>query len=136
MKLFSFVFFILVLTFFIGFNLENRCDISLIFYTFQDVPIFMSLLLAFSLGILAVIPYLFGSRKKPAVKKAESPVVRGRSTPIKGGTVATADDSEYDRSPRYGPTAAQTVSSKKPEPPAKRGIGAFFGFGSHKKAGS
>lgn len=54
---------LLAATFFIGFNLDNRCDISWVFGTFRDVPIFVSLLFAFTAGVIAAIPFKFRSRK-------------------------------------------------------------------------
>lgn len=73
--LFKLIFFLLCLVialFFIGFNLENRCDVSIIFHTFKDVPVVLSLLAAYVVGAFSVIPFLFGRRKKkspPAVKE-------------------------------------------------------------------
>ena len=64
------VFFLLALilaALFIGFNLDNRCDVSLIFHVFRDVPVFVSLLFAYVAGALGVLPFLFGflrSRRK------------------------------------------------------------------------
>jgi uncharacterized integral membrane protein len=61
-KLVSFLTTLVLAAFFIGFNLENRCDVSLVFYVFKDVPIFVSLLFAFVAGSLAVIPFIVGSK--------------------------------------------------------------------------
>ena len=65
-KLVYFIIVMLMLVLFMGFNLSNRCDISVIFYVFKDVPIFLSMLFAF---LLAVLPFLISSRHK--MKKAE-----------------------------------------------------------------
>jgi len=54
---------------FMGANLNNRCDISLVIRVFKDVPIFLSMTLSFLLGNIAMFPFLIGSRNK--VKKAE-----------------------------------------------------------------
>jgi len=64
-KLVSFLFLLILATLFIGFNLENRCDVSFIFYTFKDVPIFVSLLFSYAVGALTVIPFFWahGIRK-------------------------------------------------------------------------
>ena len=63
-KLIGFLLLLIVAIFFIGFNLDNRCDVSVLFHTFKDVPIVLSLLAAYVLGSLSVIPFLFGRRKK------------------------------------------------------------------------
>jgi uncharacterized integral membrane protein len=54
-----------VLLGFIGFNLEveNRCDVSLLwFYTFHQVPIFLSTLFAFVLGMVLAFPLAISFR--------------------------------------------------------------------------
>ncbi|MGP1431694.1 MAG: hypothetical protein ACTTI6_04515 [Treponema sp.] len=68
-KLLYFITLILLIALFMGFNLANRCNISVIFYVFKDVPIFLSMLFAFLLGNIAVLPFLIGSRRR--IKNAE-----------------------------------------------------------------
>ncbi|MDR1929511.1 MAG: hypothetical protein LBQ44_02670 [Treponema sp.] len=56
---------------FIGFNLDNRCDISFGFAKFPDVPIYLTVFASFMLGMfLSLIFFLFkaigGKDKKPA----------------------------------------------------------------------
>lgn len=74
-KLFYFVSILIALVLFIGFNLNNHCDISVIFYVFKDVPIFLSILFAFILGNIAVVPFLFGRQKKKVPRTAVYPQV-------------------------------------------------------------
>ena len=57
-KLVYFIIVMLMIALFMGFNLSNRCDISVIFYVFT-----------FLLGNIAVLPFLISSRHK--MKKAE-----------------------------------------------------------------
>ena len=60
---------------FIVFNLPNKCDISFGFKTFADVPVFVTALFSFVLGMLCTIPLILGigkKHKKPA-KSDESP---------------------------------------------------------------
>jgi len=66
--------FIVVFAFFLAFivlNLDHRCDISLGFMTFKEIPVFLSSLFSFVLGMLFAVPLIFslGKRKK---KKSES----------------------------------------------------------------
>ncbi|MGP1576672.1 MAG: hypothetical protein ACTTH7_04150 [Treponema sp.] len=70
-KLVYFIMIMLLVALFMGMNLSNRCDISVIFYVFKDVPIFLSMMFAFLLGNIAVVPFLFNRRQK--TKKAENP---------------------------------------------------------------
>ncbi len=63
-KLIAFLLVMLIAIFFIGFNLDNRCNVSVILHTFEDVPIVLSLLAAYVLGSFSVIPFLLGRRRK------------------------------------------------------------------------
>ena len=49
---------------FIGLNLENRADVSFGFYRFEQVPIFISLFAAFLAGVVVMIPFTFGFRRR------------------------------------------------------------------------
>ena len=67
------IFFIIIFAIFLGFivlNLEHKTDISFGFITFEEIPVFLSILASFALGMLFAIPLAFSlSRKKK--KKAE-----------------------------------------------------------------
>ena len=64
-KLILFILVLILATFFIGLNLDNVCNVSFGVYTFESVPVFMSILLSFAAGILVMVPFLlFRSRKK------------------------------------------------------------------------
>jgi hypothetical protein len=55
---------------FIGFNLENRCDISFGFYTFSQVPVFLTTFSAFVLGMFLALPLVISFRARhPQAKK-------------------------------------------------------------------
>jgi hypothetical protein len=72
-RLIGFIVFFGIFLAFIGFNLENRCDISFGFATIQDVPVFLSSFVSFVLGILWVIPFIvsFQLKKSKAAKSKE-----------------------------------------------------------------
>jgi uncharacterized integral membrane protein len=83
----SFIFFILVFAVFlcfIIFNLGNTCDVSLGFRTFHDIPVFVTALFSYALGMLFVLPLIFTvgrKRKQKAVKaQAENPQIEGAQT--------------------------------------------------------
>ncbi|MDR3248611.1 MAG: hypothetical protein LBT39_07480 [Treponema sp.] len=57
---------------FIGFNLENRCDISFGFYTFSQVPVFLTAFSAFVLGLLLALPLAITIRRRSS-RKDEGP---------------------------------------------------------------
>ena len=50
--------------FFVGFNLDNRCDVNLLFYTFKNLPVFYTILISFVLGVFVTIPAFLLSLKK------------------------------------------------------------------------
>ncbi|MFW5801340.1 MAG: LapA family protein [Spirochaeta sp.] len=63
--------------FFIGYNLENTADISVVFYTFEDVPIFFSMFGSFLIGVIIMLPFVFG---KPLKKKLSSTKNKGEKS--------------------------------------------------------
>ena len=66
--------FILIFALFLGFivlNLDHRSDISFGFITFPDIPVFLSVLASFALGMLFSIPLAFSFVIKKKKKKAE-----------------------------------------------------------------
>lgn len=74
MKAWKLIIFLIILgfvVFFAGFNITNVSDISFGFYEFKDIPIFISLFVAFLLGALIVLPFtLFRGKRKQ--KKTDS----------------------------------------------------------------
>lgn len=135
-RLFMFILFLILMTFFIGFNLDNRCDVNLIFYTWRDVPVFISVLVAFLCGALAVLPScLFRPRRKVApstpgvkeqgVKKDKGPQksLAGHYTDQSGKDSARNDTSD-------GPSNEKksAVSGK-----SRTGFLRFFGLDNRQK---
>lgn len=57
--------FIAVIVFFAAFNINNATDISFGFYTFKQVPIFVSLFIAFLCGAVFVLPVCIRRKKTP-----------------------------------------------------------------------
>jgi len=79
---------------FIVLNLPNKCDISLGFVSFKDVPIFLSVLSSFVLGMLVTIPLMLFRKKNK-----QKPLVPGPSK--KAELKSSPDDIKKDDSP-YG----------------------------------
>jgi len=80
----SFIFFILVFACFlcfIIFNLGNASNVSLGFRTFTDIPVFVTALFSFALGLLFTFPLLFTvgrrRRQKAARAQAENSQIEG-----------------------------------------------------------
>ncbi|MGL4982928.1 MAG: hypothetical protein ACRC4W_08790 [Treponemataceae bacterium] len=68
-KLIFFISVMVLITLFIGFNLDNKTDISAIFYEFKNIPVIVLMLGSFCAGILFSLPFLISSKKKPKDKK-------------------------------------------------------------------
>ena len=74
-KLIGMIITMLIVVCFAGFNIDNRSNVSLIFYTFQNVPVFVTIFCSFSFGILFTLPFTIGrdsARRK--VKEAKSQI--------------------------------------------------------------
>jgi len=71
-KLILFLTGLVLMTFFIGFNLDNRCDVSLIFYTFRNVPVYVGLLFAYACGAITLIPFIIVAGSKAGKKEAST----------------------------------------------------------------
>lgn len=54
---------------FAAFNIDNRCGVSLIFISFQNVPVFVTMFVSFCVGIIFVLPFTIG--RDSAVRKAQ-----------------------------------------------------------------
>ncbi|MDR2501167.1 MAG: hypothetical protein LBD37_08850 [Treponema sp.] len=56
-KLLRLIGILVVLLCFIGFNLDNQCDISFGFAALRSVPVFFTVLASFVLGLLCAVPF-------------------------------------------------------------------------------
>lgn len=75
---------LIVLVVFMGYNVENRCDVSFAFYTLKDVPVILTILASFALGLLAALPFALRGRKnrQPSAPAAEKkPKRKGLGVP-------------------------------------------------------
>ncbi|MDR0399886.1 MAG: hypothetical protein LBH51_02975 [Treponema sp.] len=90
---------------FIGFNLENRCDVSLGFTVFSQIPVFLTALSAFVLGMVLTLPLVISFRaKSPRDEKDKALPLsfpfRGRAAKKeKAGKNSAADDPVKPPSP-------------------------------------
>ena len=96
--------FIVILVIFLGFivlNLEHVCDISFGFITLEKTPIFLSVLVSFTLGMFVTIP-LFLTRKKPKKPELDKPPKKGELDDSKKGDVAQDIDGLKKENSPYG----------------------------------
>jgi uncharacterized integral membrane protein len=73
-RLIGFIIIFAVFLVFIAFNLQNSCDINLIFRVFPEVPVYLTAFSSFILGMLCAIPFI------PALKKKKD----GKQLPPEG----------------------------------------------------
>lgn len=68
---------LVVLAFFVGFNLDNKCNVNVLVHTFQNVPVFITIIISFVIGVLFTMPFAFSykSQKKKEAKNNQVQVV-------------------------------------------------------------
>jgi uncharacterized integral membrane protein len=104
-RLIGFILALVIITAFIGFNLDNACNVSFGFLHLEQVPVYLTVFSSFVAGMIVVLPFAFGrsmKRKKVSSSsrgaKAAYPADisarasrRGRSRPSE----AELDDGAY-----------------------------------------
>jgi uncharacterized integral membrane protein len=93
-KLVLFALAVIFVTIFIGFNLENSCDVSFGVYTFKDVPIFMSILFAFAIGVFIMFPFTLGHKKEKKSQQKKQPVQPQNVAPTKAPSYSDGNKPE------------------------------------------
>jgi hypothetical protein len=81
------LFFILFFAVFLGFmifNLGNKCDVSIGFRTFTDIPVFLTAFFSFALGMLFTIPLVFSRGRKRGKASQPEPANNGAENERKG----------------------------------------------------
>lgn len=66
---------LVLITFFAGFNLDNKCNINLLFKNFENVPVFFTIMISFVLGIICTLPSVIMAKfpKKKNKKDSKNP---------------------------------------------------------------
>lgn len=94
-KLIGTIILLILVTIFAGVNLDNKCDITFIFYTFKDIPVFMTVIISFAIGAVFMLPFTFGrGKKKKCPKTEDKATVENREQPKK--PVATESKTLFD----------------------------------------
>lgn len=74
-RLIGFIILFAIFLVFIGFNLENSCNISFGFAHFENVPVYLTAFASLVFGMLCAIPFAISSRGK----KKQKPLDKGAS---------------------------------------------------------
>jgi len=69
-RLIQIIVFFAIILLFIVFNLENKCNISVIFKEIEDVPVYLIAFFSFILGMISTLPFIFSYQIKKK-RKAE-----------------------------------------------------------------
>jgi len=62
-KLIGTIILLVIVTIFCGFNLENKCNISFVFYTFENVSVFITVMVSFFAGVIVMTPFVLFKKK-------------------------------------------------------------------------
>ncbi len=91
-KLLGTVILLVLVTVFCGFNNGDgyRCNVNLLFRTFTDVPVFLTVIASFACGMIVTLPFTFGKRRRRADR------------PDKAGTSEKTPQSKKQRSQAHG----------------------------------
>ncbi|MFA6857070.1 MAG: hypothetical protein WCR31_07675 [Treponema sp.] len=97
---------VIVIAFFTGFNLDNRCNVNLLFHTFRNVPVFVTILISFGAGIIVALPFSFGRGRKVTAKKiakmkvkTEQDIMNKINAEKQAETSAPAETKQSDTAP-------------------------------------
>jgi len=84
---------------FIGFNLNNTCDLSLGFKVFKGVPIYLTVFASFMLGMVSSLPFIiFGSLRKKMKKEKKHKSLKSEDDRLS----KEKTDDKIDNSGSYG----------------------------------
>ena len=97
-KLIGTLILLVLVTIFAGFNIDNKCDINLIFKGFKDVPIFFSLMVSFVAGVFVTLPFTIGKGRRGAAKAEK--------------TVKTAEEKKAEKQQKKEAKKAEKLQKK------------------------
>jgi len=81
-RMILFVIFICFYALFAALNLSNATDINFGFTSFSHVPIFLSVTVAFALGAIFMLPFMFGRKKERKEKPVKEKKKKGKDKDI------------------------------------------------------
>jgi hypothetical protein len=83
-----------LLALFIGFNLNNKCEVSFVFGRVADVPVYFTILLSFIAGLAAALP--FSIRHKFGKGKGKENKAATLSAPGKAASANEIKDADEE----------------------------------------
>ncbi|MFP4384902.1 MAG: hypothetical protein ACLFST_01630 [Spirochaetia bacterium] len=97
-KLIGFILILGIVVVFIGFNIENKSDISFGFAVLENVPIFISLFTAFLFGAVVALPFAVSKAKK--IKASSRRKVKKKKDKEKVGEPVYPQETENEKTPK------------------------------------
>lgn len=82
LRMITFVIFICLYALFAALNLSNTTDINFGFTRISNVPIFLSMTIAFALGAVVMIPFMFFGKKAKNEKSDKKDKEKGKDKEI------------------------------------------------------
>jgi len=120
-RLLAFIFICALFLVFVGLNLEHTSDISLGFWTFYEIPVFLTAFSSFLIGMFFAVPFVLSFRRRqkktPAPYPEEAPPAAPKKTPPskRKKDVFTAEKVVVDRITTEKDQAAITDKAKPDE---------------------
>lgn len=107
-KLILFIAVIVLVAIFVGVNHANVCNISFIFAELHNVPVYLTILFSFVIGILIMIPFTIGKKRGKA-----APRKQGGDLPVLASKEEYPAESARNRRNRKRQEAAARKAEKK-----------------------
>lgn len=107
-KLILFIIVIVLVAVFVGVNHANVCNISFIFAELHNVPVYLTILFSFVMGILIMIPFTIGKKRGKAAPRRQ-----GEELPVLASKEEYPAESARNRRNRKRQEAAARKAEKK-----------------------
>ncbi len=112
-RLISTIVCLVLLVFFAGFNLDNKCDVNLLFHTFKEVPVFVSIIVAFVSGVVFTLPFVFLHRAKSERRTVKTQENKDGRT---GGMFSKKGGNPFKKSAAKSDSAEKKYADGKDDP--------------------
>jgi uncharacterized integral membrane protein len=81
---------LVIIMIFVAFNIHNSCDLSVVFTTIPDVPVYLTVFFSYVLGLLSFLPFfVLGVLKKHPKKEKQSEDSANKTSNTKGKRAIT-----------------------------------------------
>ena len=111
-KLIGTIILLILVTIFAGINIDNKCIIDFGFYKTPELPVFITVIASFVLGLIVMFPFTLGRKKaKKCPKNEEKADAAGKEAPKKAP--ATESKTLFDFKIKREAKSADSKKEKK-----------------------